>query len=100
MVGLDDSDERVKISSDDTQQGILDSWKTKSMENLVELRNKTPVWNDETQSYVLNFHGRVTKASVTTFIFSPFKLKSYNFIIKYHFRSRIFNLFMKPILII
>lgn len=28
--GLDDSDERVKIiSSDDSQQGILDSWKTK-----------------------------------------------------------------------
>lgn len=66
--GLDDSDERVKISSsDDTQQGILDSWKTKNMDNLVELRNKTPVWNDETQSYVLNFHGRVTKASVKNF---------------------------------
>lgn len=49
------------------QQGILDSWKTKNLDNLVELRNKTPVWNDETQSYVLNFHGRVTKASVKNF---------------------------------
>ncbi|KAG5679315.1 hypothetical protein PVAND_008889 [Polypedilum vanderplanki] len=66
--GLDDHDERVKIaSSDDSQQGILDSWKTKNMDSLVELRNKTPVWNDETQSYVLNFHGRVTKASVKNF---------------------------------
>lgn len=37
------------------------------MENIVELHNKTPVWNDETQSYVLNFHGRVTKASVKNF---------------------------------
>lgn len=67
IVGLDDNDERVKITSDDAHQGILDSWKTKSMDNLVELRNKTPVWNDETQSYVLNFHGRVTKASVKNF---------------------------------
>ncbi|XP_070499516.1 protein king tubby 1 isoform X2 [Chironomus tepperi] len=66
--GLDDSDERVKIlSSDDSQQGILDSWKTKNMDSLVELRNKTPVWSSDTQSYVLNFHGRVTKASVKNF---------------------------------
>lgn len=37
------------------------------MDNVVELHNKTPVWNDETQSYVLNFHGRVTQASVKNF---------------------------------
>ena len=27
----------------------------------LQVHNKTPVWNDETQSYVLNFHGRVTQ---------------------------------------
>lgn len=37
------------------------------MDNLIELHNKTPVWNDDTQSYVLNFHGRVTQASVKNF---------------------------------
>lgn len=59
------------------------------MENILELHNKTPVWNEgidlkveskiisslfffyipnlETQSYVLNFHGRVTQASVKNF---------------------------------
>ncbi|KAL1379485.1 hypothetical protein pipiens_003783, partial [Culex pipiens pipiens] len=37
------------------------------MDNVVELHNKTPIWNDETQSYVLNFHGRVTQASVKNF---------------------------------
>ena len=37
------------------------------MENLIELHNKSPVWNDDTQSYVLNFHGRVTQASVKNF---------------------------------
>lgn len=37
------------------------------MDNILELHNKSPVWNDETQSYVLNFHGRVTQASVKNF---------------------------------
>lgn len=57
------------------------------MNNLLELHNKVPVWNEgnnqinreiilsynyiiiyiETQSYVLNFHGRVTQASVKNF---------------------------------
>lgn len=37
------------------------------MDGLVELKNKTPVWNEESQSYVLNFHGRVTQASVKNF---------------------------------
>ena len=36
-------------------------------EGILELHNKTPVWNDDTQSYVLNFHGRVTQASVKNF---------------------------------
>lgn len=36
--GLDDSDERVKIiSSDDSQQGILDSWKTKVKKNSLNI---------------------------------------------------------------
>ena len=37
------------------------------MGDIVELHNKTPRWNEETQSYVLNFHGRVTQASVKNF---------------------------------
>lgn len=44
-----------------------DRWKRKLTDNLLELHNKTPVWNDDTQSYVLNFHGRVTQASVKNF---------------------------------
>jgi len=36
-------------------------------DDLLQLHNKTPVWNDDTQSYVLNFHGRVTQASVKNF---------------------------------
>jgi hypothetical protein len=37
------------------------------MGDIVELHNKTPIWNEDTQSYVLNFHGRVTQASVKNF---------------------------------
>lgn len=68
LPGMTEDDERVKISSSENdQQGLLDSWKSKNMDNVVELHNKTPIWNDETQSYVLNFHGRVTQASVKNF---------------------------------
>ncbi|XP_041084548.1 tubby-related protein 1-like isoform X2 [Polyodon spathula] len=47
--------------------GLLIRYQNKNMENLIELHNKTPVWNNETQSYVLNFSGRVTHASVKNF---------------------------------
>ena len=48
-------------------ESLLSKWQNKTMENLIELHNKSPVWNDDTQSYVLNFHGRVTQASVKNF---------------------------------
>ncbi|KAJ0012596.1 hypothetical protein NQD34_016930 [Periophthalmus magnuspinnatus] len=49
------------------QESLLSRWQNHSIEDLVELHNKAPVWNDDTQSYVLNFHGRVTQASVKNF---------------------------------
>ena len=33
----------------------------------IELKNKPPQWNEETKSYVLNFNGRVSIASVKNF---------------------------------
>ena len=47
--------------------GLLERHKSKNQEGVLEVHHKTPVWNDETQSYVLNFHGRVTQASVKNF---------------------------------
>ncbi|VDD75406.1 unnamed protein product [Mesocestoides corti] len=35
--------------------------------SVIELHNKRPMWNEGTQSYVLNFHGRVTQPSVKNF---------------------------------
>ncbi|XP_063402883.1 tubby protein homolog isoform X1 [Mytilus trossulus] len=65
--GMNLDHERVDIKPRNDNDGLINRWKRKNMENILELHNKTPVWNDETQSYVLNFHGRVTQASVKNF---------------------------------
>lgn len=65
--GMNVDMERVEVQPKNDSDGIVGRWKRKEMENLVELHNKTPVWNEDTQSYVLNFHGRVTQASVKNF---------------------------------
>ncbi|XP_071863332.1 tub domain-containing protein ktub isoform X1 [Bombus fervidus] len=65
--GMTSDQKRVEICPRDESETLLERWKTKNMDNLIELHNKTPVWNDDTQSYVLNFHGRVTQASVKNF---------------------------------
>ena len=64
-MGLDH--ERVPIQPQSESEALLERYRLKRMDNLITLHNKTPVWNDDTQSYVLNFHGRVTQASVKNF---------------------------------
>ncbi|XP_072233994.1 tubby-related protein 3 isoform X1 [Leuresthes tenuis] len=59
--------ERVPVRPPNEQESLLNRWQNHSLDNLIELHNKAPVWNDDTQSYVLNFHGRVTQASVKNF---------------------------------
>ncbi|KAH9525036.1 hypothetical protein Btru_000166 [Bulinus truncatus] len=65
--GMTNEHQRVNITPQGQHDGLIERWKKKNMENLLELHNKTPVWNEDTQSYVLNFHGRVTQASVKNF---------------------------------
>ncbi|XP_046748157.1 protein king tubby isoform X1 [Diprion similis] len=65
--GMTTDQQRVQICPRDDTETLLECWKMKNMDNLIELHNKTPAWNDDTQSYVLNFHGRVTQASVKNF---------------------------------
>ncbi|XP_008206455.1 protein king tubby isoform X1 [Nasonia vitripennis] len=65
--GMTPDQKRVEICPRDESETLLECYKSKNMDNLIELHNKTPVWNDDTQSYVLNFHGRVTQASVKNF---------------------------------
>ncbi|KAI1702741.1 tub family domain-containing protein [Ditylenchus destructor] len=49
------------------RDSILERHKQHRLDEMVVLNNKQPVWNEDTQSYVLNFHGRVTQASVKNF---------------------------------
>uniref|UniRef100_A0A2K6FHX7 Tubby-like protein n=1 Tax=Propithecus coquereli TaxID=379532 RepID=A0A2K6FHX7_PROCO len=65
--GMNMNHERIPFRPRNDHESLISKWQNKTMENLIELHNKAPVWNDDTQSYVLNFHGRVTQASVKNF---------------------------------
>ncbi|XP_049878743.1 protein king tubby 1 [Pectinophora gossypiella] len=67
LPGMTPDRQRVTIAPQDDSETLLERWKAQNLDDIVVLHNKTPVWNDETQSYVLNFHGRVTQASVKNF---------------------------------
>ena len=54
---------RTDFSPLSEHDGLIERYKSKNLDGILELHNKTPVWNDETQSYVLNFHGRVTQVT-------------------------------------
>ncbi|XP_077115768.1 tubby protein-like isoform X2 [Ranitomeya variabilis] len=65
--GMNQDCERVCIRPRNDHETLLARFQNGNMENISVLHNKTPSWNEETQSYVLNFHGRVTQASVKNF---------------------------------
>jgi tubby-related protein 1 len=46
---------------------IMEKFKSGQTDKLRIFKNKSPVWNDKLKAYVLNFNGRVTKASVKNF---------------------------------
>ncbi|XP_056628140.1 tubby protein homolog isoform X2 [Triplophysa dalaica] len=65
--GMHENDERAVIRPKTELESLLTRFENGNKENLVTLVNKSPSWNEQTQSYVLNFHGRVTQASVKNF---------------------------------
>ncbi|XP_028029763.1 protein king tubby [Bombyx mandarina] len=67
LPGMTPDRQRVAIVPQDDSETLLERLKSQNYDDIVVLHNKTPVWNEETQSYVLNFHGRVTQASVKNF---------------------------------
>ncbi|TRY82195.1 hypothetical protein DNTS_000387 [Danionella cerebrum] len=75
--GMDDNNERVPMRSRNDDDSIITRYQNRQMDNLIELHNKTPVWNDDSASYVLNFAGRVTQASVKNFQIVHSKDNSY-----------------------
>ncbi|XP_051962433.1 tubby-related protein 1 [Xyrauchen texanus] len=75
--GMDDDNERVQICPRTENDSLLVRYQNRQMDSVIELHNKTPVWNDDTASYVLNFSGRVTQASVKNFQIVHSKDNSY-----------------------
>ncbi|MEQ2300537.1 hypothetical protein AMECASPLE_026685 [Ameca splendens] len=65
--GMLENDERVSICPKNDLETLLVRHSNGNTDKLVTLVNKPPSWNEQTQSYVLNFHGRVTQASVKNF---------------------------------
>lgn len=65
--GMDEEHNRVECQPLTESDSLPARFDRDDDENLVQLENKKPIWNEETQSFVLNFHGRVTMASVKNF---------------------------------
>ncbi|KAI3379735.1 hypothetical protein SNEBB_004388 [Seison nebaliae] len=65
--GMHPEKQRVEVQPVNENQTLIERRKHMNMDNLLQLNNKSPVWNEETQSYVLNFHGRVTQPSIKNF---------------------------------
>ncbi|XP_069930256.1 tubby-related protein 1 [Oryctolagus cuniculus] len=65
--GMSADNERVPIRPRNASDGLLVRWQNKTLESLIELHNKPPIWNEDSGSYTLNFQGRVTQASVKNF---------------------------------
>uniref|UniRef100_A0A665UWR5 Si:dkey-220f10.4 n=2 Tax=Echeneis naucrates TaxID=173247 RepID=A0A665UWR5_ECHNA len=65
--GMLENDERVSICPKNDLETLLIRHANGNTDKLVTLVNKSPSWNEQTHSYVLNFHGRVTQASVKNF---------------------------------
>jgi len=51
----------------DRNVDLIEKYNSGEDDDLLVLSNKPPTWSSESQSYVINFHGRVTRASVKNF---------------------------------
>ncbi|KAJ3163615.1 hypothetical protein HDU86_000198 [Geranomyces michiganensis] len=58
---------RVPLNPTDDRETLSGRLRNGNDREIMKLHNKAPQWNDETQSFVLNFNGRVTLASVKNF---------------------------------
>ncbi|XP_004694049.1 PREDICTED: tubby-related protein 2 [Condylura cristata] len=65
--GIDAQNRRISVQPQNEQESLLNRLQRGASQGLLLLQNKPPAWNDESGAYVLNFHGRVTRASVKNF---------------------------------
>ncbi|XP_003508727.1 tubby-related protein 2 isoform X1 [Cricetulus griseus] len=67
LPGMDSRKQRMRVQPQNDQDSILSRLQKGARHGLLLLQNKAPSWSDESGAYVLNFHGRVTRASVKNF---------------------------------
>ncbi|XP_051684711.2 tubby-related protein 2 isoform X2 [Oryctolagus cuniculus] len=65
--GMDRKNQRIRVQPQNEQESLLGRFHRGAKQGLVLLRNKYPSWSEENGAYVLNFHGRVTRASIKNF---------------------------------
>uniref|UniRef100_A0A8C3VXA4 TUB like protein 2 n=1 Tax=Catagonus wagneri TaxID=51154 RepID=A0A8C3VXA4_9CETA len=65
--GIDAQNQRISVQPQNEQESLLSRLQRGANQGLVLLQNKAPLWSDKSGVYVLNFHGRVTRASVKNF---------------------------------
>ena len=65
---VDEHGTRVELRPTTVAQTMLERYKAAKHDDDIQiLRNKQPKWNEQVGAYVLNFNGRVTRASVKNF---------------------------------
>ena len=65
---VDDSGNRAVLKPTTMEDTMLERYKAGNEDDSMQvLKNKQPKWNDQVGAYVLNFNGRVTRASVKNF---------------------------------
>ncbi|CAI2176274.1 8795_t:CDS:10 [Funneliformis geosporum] len=67
LIGMTKQGARPVFRPETDADTLIGKFKNGEHRDILVLHNKSPQWNEETQSYVLNFSGRVTLASVKNF---------------------------------
>ncbi|XP_037055628.1 tubby-related protein 2 isoform X1 [Peromyscus leucopus] len=67
LPGMDRRKQRMRVQPQNDQDSIVSRLQKGARQGPLLLQNKAPSWSDESGGYVLNFHGRVTRASVKNF---------------------------------
>ncbi|KAF6289293.1 TUB like protein 2 [Rhinolophus ferrumequinum] len=65
--GIDAQNRRISIQPQNEQESLLSRLQNGAFQGLLLLQNKAPLWSYKSGAYVLNFRGRVTRASVKNF---------------------------------
>ncbi|XP_072463429.1 tubby-related protein 2-like isoform X1 [Notamacropus eugenii] len=64
---IDPQNQRLKVQPQNEQESLLSRLQRGANQGLILLQNKAPSWSRQSGAYVLDFNGRVTRASVKNF---------------------------------